>query len=237
MSVALMSSSKSGERTGAGPRSGERAGRSGRSRRREPAASRRCLASGEVRPKRELLRFVVAPDGSVVPDVAGRLPGRGLWLSPRRDMVELACARNLFARAAKASVRVPSDLAEQVERLVRRHCLDLLGLARRGGQAARGFDAASIALGDGTAALLLQAVDAAEGGRHKLRALARAHAIPVVEIFRAEELGRALGRDALVHIALAKGGITVRLNEELARLGALVCPDTSDAPDSQSTQK
>jgi len=150
-------------------------------------------------------------------------------------MVARACARNLFARAAKAPVRIPPDLAEQVERLLRRHCLDLLGLARRGGQAARGFDAAALALGagggTGSAALLLQAVDAAEGGRHKLRALARAHGIPVVEIFRAEELGHALGRDALVHIALAKGGVTVRLNEELARLSALVRPDAAlDSP-------
>ena len=212
MSVAVMSSSKP---------------RSGRSRRREPAALRRCLASGEVRPKRELLRFVVAPDGSVVPDIAVRLPGRGLWLSPRRDMIELACTRNLFSRAAKAPVRIPSGLAEQVARLLRRHCLDLLGLARRGGQAARGYDATALWLGDGTAALLLQAVDAAEGGRHKLRALAQAHGIPVVEIFRAEELGQALGRDALVHVALAKGGMTVRLNEELARLSALVRQDAA----------
>ncbi len=215
MPVALMSSSK--------PHS--RRSRSGRSARREPAAPRRCLASGEVLPKRELLRFVVAPDGSLVPDIAVRLPGRGLWLSPRRDMIERACTRNLFSRAAKAPVRVPSDLVEQVARLLRRHCLDLLGLARRGGHVARGFDATALWLGDGTAALLLQAVDAAEGGRDKLRALARAHGISVVEIFRAEELGHALGRDALVHVALAKGGMTVRLNEELARLSALMRPD------------
>lgn len=209
MSVAVMAASKPG---------------AARSRRREPAALRRCLASGEVRPKRELLRFVVAPDGAVVPDVAERLPGRGLWLSPRRDMIDLACTRNLFARAAKAPVRVPTDLAAQVERLLRRHCLDLLGLARRGGAVARGYDASAVWLGDGAAGLLLQAADAAEGGRRKLRALARAHAVPVVEIFRAEELGQALGRDALVHVALAKGGMTVRLNEELARLGALCGP-------------
>ena len=218
MSVAMMPSRK----PSAGP-----VPVSGRSQRREPAALRRCLASGEVRPKRELLRFVIAPDGSVVPDVAGRLPGRGLWLSPRRDMIDRAYARNLFAKAAKTSVRVPSDLADQVNRLLRRHCLNLLGLARRGGQVARGFDATALALGDGSAALLLQAVDAAEGGRNKLRALARAHEIPVVEIFRTEELGHALGRDALVHVALTKGGVTVRLNEELARLGAVVRLDAA----------
>jgi hypothetical protein len=205
--------------------------RTGRARRRKPAALRRCLASGEVRPKRELLRLVVAPDGSLVPDVAERLPGRGLWLSPRRDMIALACARNLFARAAKMPVRVPADLAEQIERLLRRRCLDLLGLARRGGHVACGYDAVALWLGGGKAALLLQAGDAAEGGRRKIRALARAHDVPGVEVFCAEELGRALGRDALVHAALGKSGMTVRLNEELARLCA-VCEQKP-----QSTQE
>jgi uncharacterized protein len=188
---------------------------------REEGPERRCLASGEVRPKRELIRFVVGPDGSVVPDVDGRLPGRGLWLTPRRDMINNACARNLFAKAARAPARAPADMADQVERLLRRRCLDLLGLARRGGAVASGFDAASAWLGNGSAALLLQAEDAAEGGRGKLRALARAHGVPVVEVFGAEELGRALGREALVHVALAAGGIATRLREELARLDGL----------------
>jgi len=193
----------------------------GQARRSAPATMRRCLASGEVRPKRELLRFAIAPDGAVVPDLVERLPGRGLWLSPRRDMIELACARNLFARAAKTAVRVPADLAALTEALLRRRCLDLLGLARRGGQAACGYDAAALWLGGGKAGLLLQAGDAADGGRRKLRASARAHDVPVVEIFDAEELGRALGREALVHVALGKSGMTARLNEELARLRAV----------------
>jgi len=202
----------------------------GRSSRCAPAAQRRCLASGEVRPKRELMRFAVGPDGVVVPDVEEGLPGRGLWLLPRRDMIDRACARNLFAKAAKTPVRAPADLADQVACLLRRRCLNLLGLARRGGLAACGFDAAAAWLGDGAAALLLQAEDAAEGGRGKLRALARARGIPVVEIFRAEELGRALGREALVHVALAAGGITTRLNEELARLDGLRAAPPAPVP-------
>jgi hypothetical protein len=188
---------------------------------REEGPERRCLASGAVRPKCELIRFVVGPDGSVVPDVDGRLPGRGLWLTAQRDMIDRACARNLFAKAARAPARAPADLADQVERLLRRRCLDLLGLARRGGAVAGGFDAASAWLGNGAAALLLQAEDAAEGGRGKLRALARARGVPVVEIFTAADLGRALGREALVHVAVAAGGIATRLREALARLDGL----------------
>ncbi|MDH3593482.1 MAG: DUF448 domain-containing protein, partial [Rhodospirillales bacterium] len=78
---------------------------------------------------RDLLRFVIAPDGGVVLDLAGKLPGRGLWCLPRRDMIDRACGRNLFARAAKASVSVPGDFAEQVVRALRQRCLDLIGLA------------------------------------------------------------------------------------------------------------
>ena len=211
MMVALMSTSKSESEPPCSPAERNEAAR-------KAATERRCLASGEVRSKRELIRFVVGPDGSVVPDVDERLPGRGLWLTPRRDMIERACARNLFAKAARAPARAPADLVDQVERLLRRRCLDLLGLARRGGAVASGFDAASASLGNGAAVLLLQAEDAAEGGRGKLRALARAHDVPVVEIFGAEDLGRALGREALVHVALTAGGIAARLREELARL-------------------
>jgi hypothetical protein len=188
------------------------------------ATERRCIATGDVRPKRALIRFVAAPDGSVVPDLTERLPGRGLWLSPERDMMARACSRNLFARAAKAPLRVPADLADQVERLLLRHCLDLLGLARRGGQVAAGYDTAAAWLSDGMVGLLLQAADAAVGGRAKLRAQARARSVPVVEVFRAAELGQALGRDSVVHVAVAAGGLAARLRDEVARLAAVRGP-------------
>ena len=73
---------------------------------------RRCLATRAVRPKSALLRFVVGPDGTLVPDLAGRLPGRGLWITPERDIVASAAAKNLFAKAARERVVVPSDLVD-----------------------------------------------------------------------------------------------------------------------------
>ncbi len=184
---------------------------------------RRCIASGEMRPKAELIRFVAAPDGTVVPDLAERLPGRGLWLSPRRDVMAKACARNLFARAAKASLRVPDDLVDSVERMLTRRCLDLVGLAKRSGAAVCGYERVAASLATGRAAMLLAAVDAAEEGRRKLRALARARGsgAAVVELFTAEELGRAMGHDARVHVAVAPGGVAARLAKEIARLESL----------------
>jgi hypothetical protein len=185
---------------------------------------RRCIASGEVRAKHELLRFVVDPDGSLVPDPAGRLPGRGLWLSPRRDMLEKACARNLFAKAAKASVRVPDDLLGQTEGALRRRFLELLGLANRAGQAVAGFQKVRDRLAAGEAALLVHAVDAAEDGRRKIVGLARARHpdLPIVTLFTAAELGRAVGRDNVVHLLVLSGGLAERLEVEARRMQSLV---------------
>ena len=195
---------------------------------------RRCIASGEVRPKEALIRFVAAPDGTVVPDLAERLPGRGLWLSPQREVMARACARNLFARAAKRSLRVPDDLVDSVERMLTRRCLDLVGLAKRSGQAVSGYQRVAASLATGRAAVLLAAVDAAEEGRRKLRALARARGLgtAVVELFTAEELGRAMGHDARVHVAVAPGGVAARLAKEIARLESLrgQAPEEGEGP-------
>jgi predicted RNA-binding protein YlxR (DUF448 family) len=217
------------------PRGGRRAARTGRkaaARRRDglggaageaSGPQRRCLASGQVLPKAELLRFVVAPDGTVVPDLAERLPGRGLWLQARHDMMDKACARKLFAKAAKRSVRVPDDLPQQVERLALKRCLDLLGLARRAGAVAAGFEKVKSVLRAGEIGLLVQANDAAADGRDKVRALARAVApkVPLVAFCDAAALGAAVGREAAVHVAIAPGRFAESLEREIRRLAAL----------------
>ena len=92
---------------------------------------RRCLATGDRTPKFGLLRFVVSPDGEVVPDLAERLSGRGLWLSSDRDALKTAVDKKLFARAAKAEVTVPSDIADRIETMLMKRCQDIIGLARR----------------------------------------------------------------------------------------------------------
>jgi len=185
---------------------------------------RRCIASGEVRAKSELLRFVVGPDGALVPDPSGRLPGRGLWLSPRRDMLEKACVRNLFAKAARASVRLPDDLLGRTEDALRRRFLDFLGLANRAGQAVAGFQKVKDRLSAGDAALLVHAMDAAEDGRRKIVAAARARQpeLPMVALCTAAELGHAIGRDHVVHVLVLPGGLAERLKAEARRLEGIV---------------
>ncbi len=184
---------------------------------------RRCLASGQVLPKESLLRFVVGPESQVVPDFAERLPGRGLWLLPRRDMMERACKKNLFARAAKRQVRLPSDLAEQVERLALGRCLEQLGLARRAGAVEIGFEKVKSALKADRIGLLLQASDAAADGREKLAGMARAVGgeTAILQFCGAAELGAALGREAAVHVGVARGRFAAGLQRDIERLAGL----------------
>jgi hypothetical protein len=177
---------------------------------------RRCVATRESLPRERLVRFVVDPAGAVVPDVAGRLPGRGVWLTAERGAISLAVAKGLFAKAARRRVQAAPDLPDQVESMLARRSLDLIGLARRAGQLVAGFDQVADWLRHGKAAVLLGARDGAADGRRKLRALARG--LPVIEAFDRNELGVAIGRDEVVHVAMAPGGLAKRLLAETARL-------------------
>ena len=186
-------------------------------------SQRRCIVTGEVRPKNELIRFVAGPEGCVVPDLAEKLPGRGLWLLARRDVIHTACARNAFARAAKAPLRPAPSLADQVERLLARRCAEILGLARRAGMAVGGFEKVAGRISSGAAGALLQARDAAEDGRRKLRTLARAQvpSVPVVECLDAEDLRQVFGDRPFIHVALDRGTLARRFCDEAARLDGL----------------
>jgi len=180
---------------------------------------RRCVATGRVADKRTLLRFVVGPAGELVPDLQQRLPGRGLYLSPDRAAVEQAVKKRLFARAARRTVSVSDGLADRLEALLVERVLDLVGLARRAGQAVVGYDQVAAWLKAGRGGLLLQAADGAPAGRARLAAMAAER--PVVELLRAEELARPFGREHVVHAAIAAGGIAARLQAELTRLAGL----------------
>ncbi|SBW08452.1 conserved hypothetical protein [uncultured Alphaproteobacteria bacterium] len=183
---------------------------------------RRCLVLGGTQPTDLLVRFVVGPDGAIVPDVDERLPGRGFWLSARRDVVETAVKRKAFPRAARRAVAVPEDLADRLERLLLRRCLDSLGLARRSGVAVCGFDkvAEAIAAGSGW---LIAAKDGGADGLRKIGQVERRsaqtvrHAEPALT---AAELGAAFARDRAVHGWVGAGPLGERIARDMARLAA-----------------
>lgn len=165
------------------------------------------------------MRLVIDPEGMLVPDLAERLPGRGLWIAPQRGMIAHAERRRLFAKAAKSAVRVPDDLADQLEGLMRQRCLDTLALARRAGEAVAGQEKVRSWLENGRVAVLLEASDASEGGRSRMVGLAKAlgDRLRIFQLFTAAEMGRAFGRDSAVHVAVAPGGLAAKLRREAAR--------------------
>jgi uncharacterized protein len=182
----------------------------------EATPVRRCIVTREALARDRGLRFVLDPEGRVRPDIDARLPGRGMWLSADRNVLNKALAKNLFARAARATARVDPDLPGEVERLLVRRALDTLGLARRAGQVAMGFEQVREALRKAAVAVLLSASDGAADGREKLRRLAPG--LPLITGFSRVELGSALGRDSLVHVAVAPGPLARRLLRDAERL-------------------
>jgi predicted RNA-binding protein YlxR (DUF448 family)/ribosomal protein L30E len=180
------------------------------------APRRRCLVTREVKGQDEMIRFVLDPSGQVVPDLDGRLPGRGMWLSAERNVLNKAASGNLFARGARAPARVEADLAGQVERLLVQRALDCLGLARRAGQVTMGFEQVRAYLRSSAAGVLIAAADSSADGRSKLRRLAAD--LPVITAFSRAELGAALGREGLVHVAVAPGRLAERLLCYIRRL-------------------
>lgn len=185
-------------------------------------SERRCLARGLSLDRDGLIRFVVDPEGMIVPDVDERLPGRGLWVSADRDAIETVLRRKLFAKAAKQAVRVPDSLPQQVETLLTRRCRELIGLARRAGQAVFGYQKVRERLMTRTDGLLLEATDGADGECRKLRSLAPQ--MQVVRVLSAAEIGASIGREYIVHGVVQSGRLADRLVRDASRLRGLRSP-------------
>lgn len=211
---------------------------------------RRCVVTRERLPKERMFRFVVSPDRALIPDLAGKLPGRGIWLSASRDVIEGGdgtrpngipptggSANGLpssgtrpgtkgrelvraIARAARGPVQVPPDLPGVLETALIRRIGDLLGLARRAGQAVAGFEKARDWMRTHPVGLVLQAADGSEAERARFRS-AVPETVPVLDPLTGAELGRVMGHETVVHVALAPGRLADAIAMEAGRLAGL----------------
>ena len=184
---------------------------------------RRCALTRERLPKQDLIRFVLAPTGEIVPDLKERLPGRGIWVTAARDKVAEAASRNVFARALKTQVTVPADLALRVDRLIVESALGALALANKAGKVVFGTAKVEEAIARGRTAALIHASDAAEDGCRKLDGRFRAGAKtgaahPPVRLFTADELGLASGRTNVIHAAVIQGGAAAKFLNGASRV-------------------
>ena len=190
---------------------------------------RRCVALNEVRDPKDMIRFVKAPDNHVVSDIAGKLPGRGVWVSADRGLMEKAMKTGAFARGFKSKVVVPEDLVDQVDAGLRRAVLALVSMAKKSGQIAVGFDQSIGMAREGVLGLRLEAANGSSDGRSKIRTLSRAVARElelgdpsIIGCFTKTELGVAMGRDKLVHAGIKRGKLCKRLRGEAERLSGFV---------------
>ena len=219
------------------------------------AAERTCALTREPLTPETGLRFVAGPDGSIVPDVGRRLPGRGVWLSCSRKVVTEAARKGAFQRSLKRTVSVPENLPEIVEGLLVKRAIEALSLANKAGLVTTGFTKVEIAVQRGGCAFLLHASDAAEDGVSKLdrkfAAVLADSRVEKVEIggltareqgsgehlkqhvldcLSSAELSLAMGRSNVVHAALARGGAATRFSREAERLRRYRAPASAHAP-------
>ena len=172
---------------------------------------RTCIVSRTVKPPAELIRFVLSPDREVVPDLRHKLPGRGVWVTARRVMVEEAVRRRLFARAFKAEVKTPATLAGDVEGLMRTDLRQALAFANKAGDVITGFGKVEATIQEKPVVALIHASEAAEDGRRKLSNQLRKRlgdaisGFPVINDLSNDELDLALGRSHVIHAALVAG--------------------------------
>ena len=177
------------------------------------ATTRMCAVSREVRPIDELIRFVVAPTGEVIPDLKRKLPGRGLWISASRRSVAEAVRRHQFSKGFKRDVRVAPTLPTDTEALLVRSVTEALAMAAKAGQVVAGFGKVEDALNRNETAALIHASDGAADGIRKLDAIVRQRGekrgespvMAVVNVLTSEELDLALGRSNVIHAALLAG--------------------------------
>lgn len=175
-----------------------------------------------------MIRFVIGPEQALVPDLAARLPGRGMWLSARADVLDTALARQAFARAARGPIRLPPDLPGQLRSGLRVRIAETLGLARRAGQAVAGFEKARDWVRSGQAVLVLQASDGSAEERRRI--LSGARHLPAWSPLTGAELGSVFGREQAVHVAVARGNLASALATECERLAGLTLPAGHGSP-------
>lgn len=207
---------------------------------RREETTRMCALTRAEKPVAELIRFVLGPDGVLVPDTEARAEGRGVWISLNRQRVEEAVRKKVFARSLKTEVAMPENLAELTQLRLQQRYLNALGMARKAGQLTFGATKVRSLIDTGGLIALITATDAAEDGRSKmvgpLKALHYAAAedgiegfdVPHFELLSSEQMGLALGLENVIHAALTNGAAARAAVEKARRLALYTAKPTQE---------
>jgi len=186
----------------------------------EEDINRKCIVSGEVKEKHELLRFTLAPDHAVIPDFNKKLAGKGVYVCNKKTALSKAIEKNLFAKALKVKARVDIKLADMAEAILRKKGLESINLARKAGILITGFEKVAEAIKKNKVAFILEANDAGEDGHQKI--LAAAKGIEVFGVYTTEELDKALDKINTVHAAFEKSEMAEKVRNDLERFRSFV---------------
>jgi len=181
-------------------------------------SERKCIATGQVLSKSELVRFVLGPDNIIYPDPENKLPGRGLWVKADRSAILQAEKGQLFSRAANQSTECLENLAEKVENLIANRIIQLIGLSRKSGQCICGYEKVKDWLKKDIAKVLIQSSDGSTREKSRLRT---PNDGKFIDWLNSKELGKAFRRENITHCALASGGLTKRIVEDAQCLKGL----------------
>ena len=181
-------------------------------------SERKCIATGQLLSKGELVRFVVGPNNILYPDPENKLPGRGIWVKADRSAIAKAVKEKLFSKAAKRSAYCIENLAEQVENLMTNRIIKLIGLSRKSGQCVGGYEKVKDWLKKDMVKVLIQSNDGSNREKSRLKTPEDGSFIGWLT---SKELGKAFGRENITHCALASGGLTQRIVEDAQRLRGL----------------
>ena len=185
---------------------------------------RTCIVTRTRGDPDDLVRFVCGPEGTVVPDIRCKLPGRGVWVKARQPLVANAVKRKLFGRSLGEDCRALEGLPGEVSDLLRRAALNYLALANKAGLVVAGFEKVAAAIGRGRVAVLIEAADGAEDGRRKLlgKLKSSGQQAEIVRSFDSAALDLALGRPHVIHAALAGNGLTRKFVASVRKLEAYI---------------
>ena len=198
---------------------------------------RLCAVTRQSLDPKDLIRFVLSPDGIIVPDLDRRLPGRGVWVGCDRRLVEKAVATHAFSKSLKVKAEAPVDLAERLDDLIVKRVVGTLSLANKAGLAIAGFEKVFAALAKGPVRVVLHGTDAATDGRTKIdrkyKAIQASRGVPaaIVNDLTIAQMSLAIGRGSVVHAALIPGGLSDRFLEEAERHGRYRLSTIEAAPE------
>lgn len=178
--------------------------------------TRKCIVTGEIKDKSQLLRFVHTPDNQIVPDLNKKLPGKGIYVSASYCVLEQAIEKNLFAKVLKKNVKANKELLQTVEKVLHKSALNAISLARKSGDVVIGLDKVLEALKCENVSFLLVATDADGDGLKKLQG--KQGMLPMYRLFSVEELDTVLNRVNTVYLAFLKAGMSKMVQDNFEKL-------------------